>query len=167
MIIKQIKHYKQKMHDVAPCKACRAVLGRTVRTPRQYIQKKLFRSRLKRMVKSLELEQFNINLLRSKTLNFVESMHVKGTPTGCYRYSKSQRIPILYASIYAALTRHLYKDLHILTDSEKEDWISYINTFQCDDGLFRDPAVSNEIAETGVWWGWPCPLPISRKYYGV
>jgi hypothetical protein len=155
MIIKQIKHYKQKMHDMGPCKAGRAVLVRTVRTPRQYIQKKLFSYRLERMVNSVKTQQLNVNSLRTKTLSFVESMRVQGKPTGRYRYSKSQKIPVLYASIYAALTRHLYKDLHILTDIEKEDWISYINMFQCDDGLFRDPAVSNEIAETGVWWGWP------------
>ena len=139
---------------MGPRKTARTVLRRTVRTPQRYIQKKLFSSRLERMVNSVKIQQLNVNLLRTKTLNFVESMHVQGKPTGRYRYSKSQRIPVLYASAYAALTRHLYEDLHTLSDDEKEEWISYINTFQCDDGLFRDPAVSNEIAETEVWWGW-------------
>ena len=139
---------------MGPCQAGRAVLGSIARTPQRYIRNKLFFHRLERMVNSVKIQQLNVNSLRLKTLSFVESMRVQGKPTGRYRYSKSQRIPVLYASAYAALTRHLYRDLHTLTDVEKEEWISYINTFQCDDGLFRDPVVSNEIAETEVWWGW-------------
>lgn len=139
---------------MGPCHAGRAVLGRAVRTPQQYIEKKLLLYRLEGMVNSVKYERIDVNSLRTETLNFVESMRVQGKPTGRYRYSKSQRIPVLYASVYATLTRHLYKDLHTLTNGEKEEWISYINAFQCDDGLFRDPAVSNEIAETEAWWGW-------------
>lgn len=139
---------------MGPCQAGRAVLGLIARKPQQYIRNKLFFHRLERMVNSVKTQQLNVNSLRTKTLSFVESMRVQGKPTGRYRYSKSQRIPVLYASAYAALTRHLYEDLHTITDGEKEEWISCINAFQCDDGLFRDPVVSNEIAETEVWWGW-------------
>ncbi len=100
MIIKQIKHYKQKMLDVGPRQAGRAVLARTVRTPRQYIQNKLFPYRLERMVNSVKTQQLNVNSLRAKALRLVESMRVQGKPTGRYRYLKSQRIPVLYACIY-------------------------------------------------------------------
>ena len=154
MLLRKIKHYKQKAQEMGPCQAGRAVLGRAVRTPHQYIQKKLLLYRLECMVNSVKIQQLNVNPLRLKTLSFVESMRVQGKPTGRYRYSKSQRIPVLYASAYAALTRHLYRDLHTLTDVEKEEWIFYINTFQCDDGLFRDAAVQNDIAESEDWWGW-------------
>ena len=118
------------------------------------MQRKLFVQQLERKVNSVKYEQIYVNSLRTQTLNFVESMRVQGETTGCYRSSEPHQIPVLYASAYAALTRHLYRDLHTLTDGEKEEWISYINTFQRDDGLFRDPAVQNEIAETEVWWGW-------------
>ena len=154
MFLRKIKHYKQKAQEMGPCQAGRAVLGLIARKPQRYIRNKLFFHQLECMVNSVKIQQLNVNSLRLKTLSFVESMRIQGEPIGCYRYSESQRIPVLYASTYAVLTRHLYEDLHTLTDSEKEEWISYINTFQCDDGLFRDPAVSNEIAETEVWWGW-------------
>jgi len=61
---------------------------------------------------------------------------------------------VLYASTYAALTRHLYGDLDTLTAEEKTEWAAYINGYQTEDGLFRDPAVANDIAETEDWWGW-------------
>ena len=96
---------------MGPCQAGRAVLGRIARKPQRYIRNQLFFHRLERMVNSVKTQQLNVNSLRTKTLSFVESMRVQGKPTGRYRYSKSQRIPVLYASAYAALTCHLYEDL--------------------------------------------------------
>ena len=73
------------------------------------------------MVNSVKYEPIDVNSLRTQTLRFVESMCMQGEPTGRYRYSESQRIPVLYASAYAVLTRHLYKDLYALTNGEKKN----------------------------------------------
>jgi len=80
-------------------------------------------------------------------------MRIKDSPYGRYRYCASQKKPILYASLYAVLTRHLYNDLD-LTKKQRKEWIEYIQSFQDDDGLFKDPAVENEIAANSDWWGW-------------
>ena len=100
------------------------------------------------------LDSLDIADARARTLAFVESMRIHEPPYGRYGYSPSQRTPVLYASTYAAMVRHLYGDLSSLTDSDKEQWIEYISTHQDDDGLFKDPLVENDLAVTEDWWGW-------------
>ncbi|OGV67791.1 MAG: hypothetical protein A2283_22310 [Lentisphaerae bacterium RIFOXYA12_FULL_48_11] len=92
--------------------------------------------------------------VRAQTLRFVESMRFWDQPYGRYRYAPCQKSAVLYASTYAVLTRHLYGDLFSLTARQREEWIAYIKSFQSDDGLFRDPAVECELADTADWWGW-------------
>ena len=96
----------------------------------------------------------SFDLLRGRTLSFIDSMRLQRELVGRYGYSYSQKYPLLYNSIFAALTRHLFGDLNTLSKSKKEEWCDYINTYQCDDGLFRDPLIDNAIAETCDWWGW-------------
>jgi hypothetical protein len=91
---------------------------------------------------------------REQTLSFIESMRMNNGPYGRYRYSAISNKPTLYASTYAALTRHLHGDLQEINDDLKEEWIEYLLSHQSDDGLFRDTTVANEIAETDDWWGW-------------
>lgn len=113
--------------------------------------------RLKKLVKNYETklaQNLDIKEIREKTLDYTESMQIKNTAYGQYRYSKSQKKPVLYASIYAVLIRHLYKDLDSLTEKQRREWIDYIQSFQDNDGLFKDPAVENEIANNTDWWGW-------------
>jgi len=81
-------------------------------------------------------------------------MRTSSDVPGRYRYASSQQVPVLYASLYAVLARHLYGDMKNFRDDEREAWSEYICAFQEDDGLFRDPAVANEIAEIEDWWGW-------------
>ena len=97
--------------------------------------------------------------MRVRTLSYIESMRLKNSPYGQYLYSKSASKPGLYASCYAALTRHLYNDLDNLSQYQKRDWIDYIQSFQCEDGLFRDNSIQNKIVETEVWWGYQHLLP--------
>lgn len=74
---------------------------------------------------------------------------------GSYRYAKRSKVPILYASIYAVLLKHLSCGLQNLSQPQKETWGKYINSFQCEgDGLYRDPLLNNAIAESEDWWGW-------------
>jgi hypothetical protein len=89
---------------------------------------------------------------RKKTLDYVELNHKPEINIGAYSY-KPGAVPLLYASCYAALTRSLDNDLDKLTSGEREEWISYMKSFQCDDGIFRDPLIACERAETMDWWG--------------
>ena len=92
--------------------------------------------------------------IRKRTLAYIEGMRVHQGLYGRYRYALSQSTPVLYVSTYAAMARHLYGDLQSLKNGHREQWLKYLAQLQCDDGLFRDPQVENEIAETEDWWGW-------------
>ena len=92
--------------------------------------------------------------VRKKTLQFTESLRLPNGPYGRYRYAPGQDGPVLYASLYAALTLHLYNDLADLSTIKRQEWIDYIKSFQSADGWFRDPAIACELAETADWWGW-------------
>jgi len=100
------------------------------------------------------ISKLNIGEIREKTLSFTEQMRLKSRPYGQYRYSPSGRSPLLYASVYACLLRDLYNDMSQLSFSERQDWIRSMQNHQHDDGLFKDAAVANQLAETADWWGW-------------
>lgn len=87
-------------------------------------------------------------------VEYTEKLRYKKAPYGRYRYTYSGNKPILYASVFAALLRHLLDDLQSIDEEQRLEWIDYINSHQCEDGLFRDPLVENEIAESEDWWGW-------------
>ena len=103
---------------------------------------------------TVAINTLNIDQIREKTLHFVEELHIKRRPYGLYRYSASGLCPLLYASIYSCLLRHLYNDISKLSFGERREWIGYIQQHQSDDGLFRDMAVANQLADTADWWGW-------------
>ena len=92
--------------------------------------------------------------IRDCVLRYTENLRIKNQPYGRYRYSSNGTLPLLYASVYAALLRHLLDDLDNLSREQRWEWINYINSFQCEDGLYRDPLLNNDIAETQDWWGW-------------
>lgn len=95
-----------------------------------------------------------VDVARAKTLKYVESMRLKEEPYGRYKYASCQKKPVLYASVYAALARHLYGDIDELSKEQKDEWIKYIKSFQCEDGWFRDPEINCELADSADWWGW-------------
>lgn len=106
-------------------------------------------------VKSAYIEnpQEYLTDIRKRTLSYVVSNHKSDVSIGAYSY-KPGGVPILYASCYAALTRHLYNDLAGISESSRREWIRYIQDFQTNDGLFRDPAIDIPLAEEIDWWGW-------------
>ena len=117
----------------------------------------LLRLKLKKLLRNYGVkfaQHLDIKEIRQGTLNYIESMRIKDSSYGLYKYSESQLKPVLYSSCYAALIRHLYKDLQNLTKKQRKEWIDYIQSFQTDNGLFEDPAVKNEIAANSDWWGW-------------
>jgi hypothetical protein len=92
--------------------------------------------------------------IRSGILAYINAMAVTEGPIGRYRFSASSGPPLLYASVYALMTRHLLGDLIDLTDDQAREWAVYLLGFQCRDGLFRDPAVAAASAEIEDDWGW-------------
>jgi len=91
--------------------------------------------------------------IRNATLNYIRSNQKPEVCIGAYSYKPKGRA-LLYASCYAALTRHLHGDLDSLSVTQRRDWIKYIQSYQCDDGLFRDPLIDIPLAEDIDWWGW-------------
>jgi len=100
------------------------------------------------------LSVIDLNIIRQKSLRYAEALRIQEEPYGRYRYSDSGKVPILYASVYAVLVRHLLNDFTDLKLEDKMQWTEYICSHQNEDGLFRDPFVENDIAETEDWWGW-------------
>ena len=70
-----------------------------------------------------------------KLLEYVELNRLKEAPYGRYVYRQGDRIPLVYCSVYGALARDLVGDLGTLTSNQREQWIKYINRYQCEDGL--------------------------------
>jgi prenyltransferase beta subunit len=128
----------------------RVLCGLKNRFRRKYVGYKIGQ----RLKNQNNIQGHNFNELRKKTLEFVESRRIPGHQLGRYGFSSSQMHPLLYNSVFAALTRYLFNDLKSMRDSEKAKWGQYINSYQCDDGLFRDSLIDNDIAETCEWWGW-------------
>ena len=82
--------------------------------------------------------------IRAKTLEYIEGMRFSGEPYGRYRYATGMPKPTLYSSTYAAMTRHLYRDLGSLSASQRKEWIEHLQSHQDDDGLFRDPLIYDQ-----------------------
>lgn len=85
------------------------------------------------------------NDLRTGTLAFLAA-HRDGEE-GAYRYAAGSTAPTLYASCYAAMTRHLLDDLDGLPAAGRKAWVAYLQAYQDDDGLFRDPVIFDQ-----GWW---------------
>lgn len=79
--------------------------------------------------------------LTAATLAYIETLRVPDAPYGRYLYAAGMAAPVLYASTYAAMTRHLCGELDSLGGRERAEWIAYLQSHQDDDGLFRDPAI--------------------------
>ena len=91
-----------------------------------------------------ESPQRSVNVVREKTLRFIESMRLAEGVYGRYRYAAGCKQPTLYSSTYAAMTRHLYRDLGSLTELQRAEWVEYLQSHQDDDGLFRDPVIFDQ-----------------------
>lgn len=132
---------------------CTAIGNKVLKIPHNTLISIRLRQRLQTYGMRLS-ETGDINEIMERTLNYIESMRIKKSPYGQYKYSQSQTEPVLYASLYAALTRHLYRDLDELSVKQREEWIDYIRSYQTDGGLFKDKVIENELASTADWWGW-------------
>lgn len=91
--------------------------------------------------------------IRASSLAYVTRNRRSEEHIGRYAFKVSGP-PLLYASCYAALLRHLFGDLDVLSASDRRQWATYIQGHQGDDGLFRDPLINCPLAEQIDWWGW-------------
>jgi len=97
-----------------------------------------------RLAGGKESPQRSVNEVRERTLRFIESMRLADGAYGRYRYAAGCQQPTLYSSTYAAMTRHLYRDLDSLTAMQRAEWVEYLQSHQDDDGLFRDPVIFDQ-----------------------
>ena len=87
-------------------------------------------------------------------LAYLESLRVAAGPYGRFTYAAGIDTPVLYASAYAALTQHLCRRQDHLSDADRKSWVHYLQAHQCDDGLFRQAYLENDLADREDWWGW-------------
>lgn len=97
-------------------------------------------------------EVSSIDEIKTQTLGFMNGMRIyrQGRFNG-YRHAASTKKPVLYATLAALLTRHLYGEHG---NKQYLEEIEYVRGFQSDDGLFRDPEIECELADKEDWWGW-------------
>lgn len=82
-------------------------------------------------------------------------------------YTSGAGQPLVYCSAYAAMARDLAGSLGSESQAFRRGWVDYLNAFQCEDGLYRDPAFGLPDDLSGVafaphagWdggiagWGW-------------
>lgn len=122
---------------------CRTLTQRTASLPvllkRNYGLRTKLPARIQEIKTELSLQPDNfLPDIRHRTLSYIESNRKPGTCFGAYTY-KSGGPHILYASCYAALTRHLYNDPPAMPESSRRKWGSHIQGFQTDNVLFLDP----------------------------
>ena len=110
---------------------CRTLAQRTASLPvllkRNYDLRTKLPVRIQEMKNELSLQpDAFLQGIRHRTLSYIESNRKPEISFGAYSY-KPGGPPILYASCYAALTKHLYNDLDAMPRSSRQEWIRGID----------------------------------------
>ncbi|TWU17104.1 hypothetical protein Pla52o_54420 [Novipirellula galeiformis] len=93
--------------------------------------------------------EFEFTTFRCEVLQFLREMQLGPAQTS--RYAASCDKPTMYAAAFSLLTQKLL-GVDLKRDSAR--WKAAFDQYQCqDDGLFRDPALSNSLFEPSDWWG--------------
>ena len=96
----------------------------------------------------------DVSTAQARALAYLESLSVTTRPYGEFTYASGIGTPVLYASAYAALTQHLCRRQGHLSDADRKSWVDYLQAHQCDDGLFKQGCMDNDLADREDWWGW-------------
>ncbi|MFM6528484.1 MAG: hypothetical protein ACKPIB_09330, partial [Dolichospermum sp.] len=89
---------------------------------------------------------------KDSILDFIETLRTDAIYK--YKYSLSSEQPTLYASAYVCMTFSLLGRLNDLSQQDKQSWIDYFDSFQCEkDGLFYDPILDSDFYRNTDWWG--------------
>lgn len=127
------------------------------RQPDRCIQEFQVRLLLPRRVdiirKELRDGKIDFKDIRATTLAYVSTNHLASQGTGCFSY-RIGGPPLVYASAYAVMLRHLYGEIQSLSVDERNEWAGYLLRHQSEDGLFRDTQIACPKAEEMDWWGW-------------
>jgi len=91
-----------------------------------------------------------INDIQLLTLSYINKQRIMhSNKFAGYRHSASSTKPVLYATLAALLIKHLYGVHDEMTKTE----LDYVLSFQCEDGIFRDPVIDCPQAY-GMYHGW-------------
>ena len=95
---------------------------------------------------------------RREILDYFESVRCPDRPYGSFRYAAGQSQPTVYASVYAAMARHLLNAMGSVDAEKRRQWAAYIQSFQDEDGLFKEPQLAHEgswyVPPHMEWCGW-------------
>lgn len=108
------------------------------------------------ILRSLYFSKLKTSSLNQKwkdsIFEFIETLRIDDVCR--YKYSLSSTQPTLYASAYVCMTFSLLSKLKNLSQEDKQSWIDYFNSFQCEkDGLFYDPILDSDFYSNTDWWG--------------
>ncbi len=115
-----------------------------------------------------EIRNWPIKTRIKKMLDYIDSNRLADDgPYGRYVYKAGETLPLIYCSTYAAMSRDLVGDVDKISSAQRQEWIDYLNSYQCEDGLYKDPAfgLPDDLskvplrAEAGwaggiAGWGW-------------
>ena len=90
--------------------------------------------------------------IKKKVLSYLDRLRVSKKSME-FLYSASQSTPCVYGAAYAFMIMSLFGQLKALAPDQKNKWRQYFDSFQCEDGLFRDDRINNGSYETCDWWG--------------
>lgn len=93
---------------------------------------------------------FSYGDLKKSALSYSRSLKVGEFQ---YKYAHSRTQPVLYASVYACMLEGMFGELENYEQETKRKWADYFDSFQSEDGYFRDPALAGEEFEGDVEWG--------------
>ena len=83
--------------------------------------------------------EIDSNKLRNDSLTWVESMRLKNSPYGKYKFCSNGHVTTM-SSCFALFIRELLNDLENISDMDRQEWIDYLKSSQDQStGLFYDP----------------------------
>ncbi len=91
------------------------------------------------------VQSFNYLSLKENVLGWLESLSVKNTRYGVYKFCENGNLTLM-SSCFGVFIREVLDDLSPLSDKERGYYIQYIkNTQDTDTGLFIDPLFKENV----------------------
>jgi hypothetical protein len=95
---------------------------------------------------------FDYERMKRRCISLVNSMRLETFYK--YKFAPSQKKENIYSSVYACLLLDMYGEIENLSESQKEEWAEYFDSFQRkDDGLWYDKNLLNQYYYNSDWWG--------------
>jgi prenyltransferase beta subunit len=95
---------------------------------------------------------FDYERMKRRCISFVKSMQLETFYK--YKFAPSQKKENIYSSVYACLLLDMYDEIKNLSESQKDEWAEYFDSFQREnDGLWYDKNLLNQYYYNNDWWG--------------